>query len=798
MSVDSEVGKLDIVLNADGAKASAEIDKFNQKLDEMVARAQKAGSTMASSNDATLRSIEGVAAGLQKHGQAIDTLGSRVDAFTGKSHTAWLAIGTVVGGTTETMINKVLGFIDKVNKMPEAVDAAAFSMQQKDWLGTDEVRKANDLLEQNLAIMQKRSVNNVALAADEARIVFDKLAASAKSANTEIESALSRNHIAAWHALLGTRGTADVEGSVNAFNQQIQDLAEESQIAAHDGDGARAAAKDQERRNKIAAGRKWDKEKLEASKDGVYDNRGGIRSDILLQDAHLADAQDADTEADRTKRDEAANRKQQEADRRAAQAREAAAAAKAAQQQRDSAEMKRLGESFADHQASRIPEAGETAGDSAGADANWWLTQATSLEKGSGNFLEVMKRANQSLSAENKNTAEEWAKYRGLLEGLSKEQTFLSVADQGRETQRSDEALRRYIESLKAGGMASLQFARSGEDVRLELQLEQGEIGQADYVLQQSLLHAQRYAEDRARLEEKLRSAIGNNDLAGKGEAQKQLVDLNGSHVLEQMRDQANEAGQGWAGGLRIGLNQFVQDAGDSAKQVQSLMRETLTGVNSDISKVLMEIGERGHHNLGRELRNSLGQTARGVGGQVMNLGLQKAEAGVLGALGLGKPDGSDANPFTVRIKAGLPTTLPGMGTLFGSDGEEGQGDGGSSGAAKSGFKSFLGNVFGSLFGGGRATGGPTASGMTYLVGEHEPELLTMGSSAGHITPMSKLAGGGGGQPIAVTVDARGASDPAQTRRQAQRGAAEGFAAAQRQQGDAQRDAQRRRPLSAR
>lgn len=47
----------------------------------------------------------------------------------------------------------------------------------------------------------------------------------------------------------------------------------------------------------------------------------------------------------------------------------------------------------------------------------------------------------------------------------------------------------------------------------------------------------------------------------------------------------------------------------------------------------------------------------------------------------------------------------------------------------------------------GRAAGGPVEAGETYLVGEHEPELLQMGSRRGTIIPTA-----GGGRPVQVPV----------------------------------------------
>jgi hypothetical protein len=58
----------------------------------------------------------------------------------------------------------------------------------------------------------------------------------------------------------------------------------------------------------------------------------------------------------------------------------------------------------------------------------------------------------------------------------------------------------------------------------------------------------------------------------------------------------------------------------------------------------------------------------------------------------------------------------------------------------------------------GRAAGGPVSAGGTYVVGERGPELLTMGSSGGVITPNHAL--GGGGNTFVVNVAAPDGKDP--------------------------------------
>ena len=66
-----------------------------------------------------------------------------------------------------------------------------------------------------------------------------------------------------------------------------------------------------------------------------------------------------------------------------------------------------------------------------------------------------------------------------------------------------------------------------------------------------------------------------------------------------------------------------------------------------------------------------------------------------------------------------------------------------------------------SIFGGGKAAGGPVTGGTTYLVGEKGPELFTPGSS-GNIIPNNRLSGGG--STINITVN--GALDAEGTARQ--------------------------------
>lgn len=66
-----------------------------------------------------------------------------------------------------------------------------------------------------------------------------------------------------------------------------------------------------------------------------------------------------------------------------------------------------------------------------------------------------------------------------------------------------------------------------------------------------------------------------------------------------------------------------------------------------------------------------------------------------------------------------------------------------------------------------RAIGGPVQSGQPYMVGERGPEMFVP-SRSGSVVPNNKMGGG-----ISISVDARGASDPAAVRQQVELGIAQ-------------------------
>jgi len=186
--------------------------------------------------------------------------------------------------------------------------------------------------------------------------------------------------------------------------------------------------------------------------------------------------------------------------------------------------------------------------------------------------------------------------------------------------------------------------------------------------------------------------------------------------------------------------------------------------------------------------RTSFGDAGASIFRNVAGAGIQKAEGSILGAMGFGGGKlGTKANPmYTIAADAKDAASAAGgfLSKFFG---------GGSKGPGSSGLSSVLGSAADASMtdqsnGGistigsdltslipfipGFAGGGAVSPGTLALVGENGPELAFFGSGA-HITPnhqLSSVIGSTGGDTHTWNIDARGSTDPAQTKALVQQG----------------------------
>lgn len=170
--------------------------------------------------------------------------------------------------------------------------------------------------------------------------------------------------------------------------------------------------------------------------------------------------------------------------------------------------------------------------------------------------------------------------------------------------------------------------------------------------------------------------------------------------------------------------------------------------VRADTSGFARDIEEiRG--TLAGPLERSADQAARGIEGAL----LRATRSGKLGF--------EDLKRIAVLVLADIAANAvrSGLDALLGG-GSGGRGGGG------------LGSAIGSLLGlPGRATGGPVSPGRAYVVGERGPELFVP-TASGRINTGPASGGGARDVRVAITINARSASEPmalAQSSRQVAR-----------------------------
>lgn len=282
--------------------------------------------------------------------------------------------------------------------------------------------------------------------------------------------------------------------------------------------------------------------------------------------------------------------------------------------------------------------------------------------------------------------------------------------------------------------LAAVQQKAQYDLASLVIELQTGQVSKLDAAQQTANIHAEQYRQTMIALKKALADANAIDPAGAQAvNAQAAIDKAEAERRIQIMQDAANAAAASWQGALRNANANWVQDAQDSAKQVAQFYGQAVNGLNDNLSDAVT--GQK----------TNWSGYAQGLSKTLAADSLKHLEAPVLGALGLAKADGSKENPYFVQIVGGAGFT--GTSGVSGLLHEFGHG-GGDDDDSSSGFGGFLkkaGGFIASIFGGGRAVGGGVNANTSYLVGEHGPELLTLGSTSGYITPNNKLSGSAGG-----------------------------------------------------
>ncbi len=660
-------------------------------------------------------------------------------------------------------------------------------------LSTDSLKKQNAELAFAIAKIEHKPVNGLALAAADAALEMDHLADRANNAYSAVKKLLQENRIGAVKAYFSGQGnTGEVSDLVEGGFRDIAHLTADQRRAVRAGGedspaaraaGAALAARQARLRSDIAA--------FQAKINGseVVDETGafGVKTKRSVsyaqahgdQSANRDIAQGAldsldDQAADDVERKQNAvlTQKQKQLELQKANS----TASLAAQKKAEEDQRQQWANDLAALESSGAATLSQVHG--------FWVDRENSVKVGSANYLVAEKNANESLkklNTEDRKTAEERLKRQAELEKQQRAQIVGQGKDLG-----GDAYAKGQLAAAKSGMALRDQqddATRAIAEQNIQWQVQFGHMSKADAALQLQKLHTEQYVVSLQRLRAAYDAVAAGPDAdAQRNGISSQIVSLQTQRAMQQMQDQAAI--------MQTTMLYSLQQTG----------RGVLDGINGDIANASTEWGRRGQYHVGRQLMNNIGGSLRIAGGSLTKMGLEKVE----GIFGFGKPDGSRNNPLNVNVVNGFGGAF-GLGGAAHSDGLASlfpSGDWSSpksvmGGGVGDALKSTVG-FFGSMFGGARAGGGPVMPGRAYLAGENGPELF-MPSTTGYVATADRTAqmGARGGVSIGY-MDLSGTSDPAQSRVQARRGAAEGYAASSRYQASAQKEQQRRRPLSAR
>ena len=765
-------GKVNIVLSVNQANFSAGMAEAQRELDKFAGKTKAAGHGTVSSMQAASASIRLLENPLGSNIRAIERLISQSKVLSNVMKAAFPLVGAIaIGGMIAKLGAEVAAFIKKIQEMPKAIQQGFDALNLSARTTNDELDLTNARLANQIAKLQGKPQNNLKTALYESRVEADKLATSLARDAKSVNDLLTQNKIGMLGQLLGKANTNSVDSSVMVYMNDLQALGNRlSEVTGQPGKEGEATSLRKQIKDKQNAGLGWAKSKLfitdntqfAGPEDGIMGgDQAGNRTKllgfqgVLLGQQHNAQSEDTNKELKGQEETEQAKKTAAElAKRNAAKALEAQKAA-------DNKRLKQMEESL--HSQTLNGNV------SVRATYEFWTNSISAFRKGSDAYDAVVARQAEAAKA-GAAQAHAWIEKQKAQDKREDSTDELSgnaiVARSNQFFQRENvksygESTQDQVDSNQLATLTATNEARARE-VTLT---EQAGRTMSRYAASVELaaIHAEEYATQIGALKAMLdiRSQQASVDPTKENkkalaEAQDRVTEAEAKRNVQIQQDNENISPTASKGsvGFTDALNDFVIASRDAAAQMRELTDNTLNTLNAEIVK-----------GMSGQKTNFKGAGAS-IFRDVASTGLKKAEGSALSALGFGgKADGSKSNPLYVRMadEAGKAAESIGSGIINmfkgGKDGSDSTDSGGSS---------FFGGLMSGLA--GFAGGGAVSPGTLAMVGERGPELAYFGSGA-NVIPNHKLSafGGSSGDTHHWNIDARSATDPAQTAAQTQR-----------------------------
>ncbi len=751
-----------------------------------VERAGHAAVTQMTATSAAVRSLEG-----NPGIRAVERFLTTIPGVGKALMAAFPLIGGIAFGAMVVELGaKVAEFIKETKEMPERLRDGFRDLHDSAQMANDELRLTNANLDNQLAKLQGKPENNLKVALYETWVEADKLVKRLNDGTKGVKDLLEQNKIglvgqslASINPSFGGESTAAVAGMVNYYNKNIADKGYDLKEATRSGDVAGATKAKQDMDNlRVSFLRDIDKEVAKrkgtvsvpgspnASYGSVYGNPEGNLNILRGQRDILGDQMETkpleDAGASTQKQIEAEEKKKEAAE----AAKRAASEARRAREEEYRAQMGNFEQQLAGIRQEHQLQIGE--------EEMFWRRMRSTTERESLAWLDINKRIG---------VAHQQA-LRELAARSKEEQAELVRAQEGQG--RGAESMRR--EAVKSAGVTNQDYIDNNQAAiqSAQNQAREEEAAATDKAghsvtryataLEMAQIHAREFAQEMQALQGILSTRNTQYGLdptkenaRALAEAQAAIAKAQSSRTIQAGNDDDAIYGRSSSGlvGAKDALNEFVRSTSDAAATMGQLTSSTLTDFNRTLTSVLTTSRREGGPHFVRNQFESLG---RGVATNVAGTALSKGEGLLFSALGVGgktKPTGTSGDPLYVKnvgmtagfggdlsfLNAGMKlpdvsSTGSALSTAFGN----------STGMTVSSLAKSALSLLPAF-----AEGGAIGAGTMSIIGERGPELF-MPSTSGSIIPNNKLPSIGG-HTFSVSVDARGAGDPAQVEAAAHR-----------------------------
>lgn len=766
---------LEIRVIADSSGFSSVMRQIDTSIMKATGNVRSFGHATVSNTQAASASIRLMEGNLNNMVRAAENFVGRIPMLSNALRMAFPVVGAIaiISVITEG-IDRLEEFREKAMNLPQALENAFDKITISNMEVNDSLAVTNDKLEAQIALLEGKNPNNLQTALDEDRLAADKLAKSLQEANSEISRLLKANHNSFWDTLFNKNaGTAPAESLIDKMNQKLESLGTAKANALSDGDtlGAKAIQKQiesvrqqyiqtlnsqikKDQNYDVQAGRDTQTKRLMAAvapgtglSTGYWTGSQKLRiADMQGEEKQLKSEEVHDQQLARQEKAEQTLKKLQQ---------EKAAARARADQIRQQSEV--LEKSWQNQLLAFRAQHAMDPQDM----FQFWEQRMGSSGRLPLAFNYALRKADSILADEQQKNATLKDQIRIL--GMTRAQSFttwdgdvengtMSAPDLSKDATNTDrmrsdgDAAELYIQGLQK--LISIQqqsiFVIKRQSIALGEQ--SGELTKLQAAQATATLDAQQYVQALGDLQQALQNVKADPALTAMQKMAKatsisdQIAQLRMNRELEANADASAIDEQTLSGSLHRAFAQYVEEATDTAQQIESLMNQAFESINESLSQSLMAPSLNGS-TYRMHIENSLGSAFRGIGSSMMDKTFTHLEGSMFkGLMGHGKPDGTASNPIYVKLANNDGTAAKAIMRARQATG--------------------LIGTAGHLFQGFFAGGGSVVANRMAIVGERGPEMFVP-HTAGTIIPNHALMGSQHHYHQNVSVDARGAHDPA-------------------------------------